>query len=118
MVTGKKQRGEDGRPFRKIKNANLEPGKMPNKKIFNSRRSQRRPLKKINNRRSECRVLKICLIAGVVNAGLCHPVSKRTRLVIFLKPAFEFGFLFLKALLPYKTQFPQPALMLYDKDSG
>ena len=26
MVTVKKQRGEDGRPFRKIKNANLEPG--------------------------------------------------------------------------------------------
>ena len=70
---------------------------------FNSRHCKRRPLEKINNRRSECRVLKICLIAGVVNAGLCHPVSKRTSLVIFLKPASEFGFLFLKTLLPYKT---------------
>ena len=45
VVTGKKQRGEDGHPFRKIKNANLEPGKMPNIKIVNNRRSQRRLLK-------------------------------------------------------------------------
>ena len=72
--------------------------------LVNSRRRERRPLEKINNHRSECRALKICLIVGVVNAGLCHPVSKRTSLVIFFKPAFEFGFLFLKALLPYKTQ--------------
>ena len=27
---------------------------------------------KINNRRWDCRPLNICLIAGVVNAGLCH----------------------------------------------
>ena len=60
---------------------------------FNSRRCERRSLEKINNRRSECRTLKICF---------CHSVSKRTSLIIFLKPS-EFGFLFLKTLLPYKT---------------
>ena len=27
---------------------------------------------KINNRRWDCRPLNICLIAGVVNVGLCH----------------------------------------------
>ena len=71
--------------------------------LINSRRCERRPLEKINNRRSECRALKICLIVDVVNVSLYHPISKHINLIIFLKLAFEFGFLFLKALLPYKT---------------
>ena len=44
--------------------------------LFKSRRCQRRPL---------------------------PPISKGTSLVIFLKAALEFGFLFFKGLLPYKT---------------
>ena len=40
------------------------------------------------------------------------PVYKNTSLVIFLKIAIEFGFLFLKGLLPYKTRQKNPCKIL------
>ena len=48
---------------------------------------------KFNGRRCERRLLP--------------PVLKRTTLVIFFKPAFEFGFFILKVLFPYKTPLDQ-----------
>ena len=60
---------------------------MPAFEIFSKgRRSQRRPL---------------------------PPVLKRTTLVIFLKPAFEFGFFILKVLFPYKTPFSSLFIYLF-----
>ena len=72
----------------------------------------------IRSRRWECRLLKFFknkkpslgmpAIENLFKSRCCQrrslpPVSKRTSLVIFLKTALEFGFLFFKGLLPYKT---------------
>ena len=66
----------DCRPLKFFKNQKPSLGMPAIENLFKSRRYQRRPL---------------------------PPVSKRTNLVIFLKAALEFGFLFFKELLPYKT---------------